>query len=82
MGGRFVEGFAGEQFAHKDAVAGLKRARQDKSHHVVILSACDPLNLSGVITAGKRHAALSGHRIAWQNGGGDRHVRWQIHSHR
>src|SRR5262249_5580349 len=57
-GGRFVAGFVGEQFAHPDAVESLRAARREpKRGEIVRLSACDPLNLVGIITPGPRVAA-------------------------
>ncbi len=54
-GGRFVNGFSGEQFAHPDAVEALKAIRRlDAPERTVSLSAADPLNLSGVILPGER----------------------------
>ena len=53
LGGRFVSGFSGEQFAHPDAVDVLKSVRkQPRSGEAVQLSAADPLNLTGVILGG------------------------------
>jgi len=68
-GGRFVQGFAGEHFALPEAVSLLRevrRAQQDEQ--MIVLSAVDPLNLSGLITPGERIAAQSGQRIVYRNG--------------
>ena len=48
-GGRFVSGFAGEQFALADAAGLLERcdSRQDGRMHSI--NACDPLNLTGTV---------------------------------
>ncbi len=68
-GGRFVTGFSGEQFALPEAVSALramrKRAR-DKER--IVLSAADPLNLTGVILPGTRIPALAGHRLMFEDG--------------
>ena len=57
-GGRFVQGFAGEQYALPDAVAALREIRNQPKHgDLITLSAADPLNLSGLITPGPRIAA-------------------------
>lgn len=53
-GGRFVAGFAGEQYALPDAVAPLRRARNTKDEAPLELSACDPLNLVGVLLPGQK----------------------------
>ncbi|MGI9577408.1 MAG: Lhr family helicase, partial [Microthrixaceae bacterium] len=63
-GGRFVNGFSGEQFAHRDAVEGLKAIRRlEDSERTVTLSAADPLNLTGVILPGERVPARRGETI-------------------
>ncbi len=68
-GGRFVQQFAGEQFAHPDALAALKQIQaQPKSGRLQTIAAADPLNLVGIITPGPRFPALSGNRILYQDG--------------
>ncbi len=68
-GGRFVASFVGEQFALPEAVEALRSTRRDKaSSEVTVISAADPLNLVGIITAGDRISPLSGDVIAFQNG--------------
>lgn len=68
-GGRFVSGFTGEQFALPEAVSGLRAMRRrEKSKERVILSAADPLNLTGVVLPGARIAALAGHRLMFEDG--------------
>jgi ATP-dependent Lhr-like helicase len=60
-GGRFVSGFTGEQFALPEAVEALRTARKNGSAAVsseVKLSACDPLNLAGIILPGSRVPAV------------------------
>lgn len=68
-GGRFVAGFSGEQFALPEAVAPLRQlrdsARDGKLH---ILNAVDPLNLTGIITAGERIPAKHTIQIIYQDG--------------
>jgi ATP-dependent Lhr-like helicase len=52
-GGRFVAGFSGEQYALPAAVDGLKAVRRlPRSGERVVLNACDPLNLTGVVLRG------------------------------
>ena len=54
-GGRFVDGFPGEQFALPEAVEALRAARRREARterHAV--SAADPLNLQGILTPGPR----------------------------
>ncbi len=58
-GGRFVKRHAGEQFALPKAVPLLRRLRQAKPRgEEICLSACDPLNLLGIVTPGARVAAI------------------------
>jgi ATP-dependent Lhr-like helicase len=68
-GGRFVQGFAGEHFALPEAVSMMReiRKRMD-ADELVSISSADPLNLTGIITPGKRVAAQAGHRILYKNG--------------
>ncbi len=57
-GGRFVSGFSGEQYALPEVVDHLARVRRtDRSGVDVTVNACDPLNLTGVITPGERVVA-------------------------
>src|SRR5262249_35302986 len=60
-GGRFVQGFTGEQYAAPEAI-GLMRdtRRKPLSQSAVSLSGADPLNLVGILTPGPRLPALSG----------------------
>jgi ATP-dependent Lhr-like helicase len=68
-GGRFVAGFAGEQFALPEAV-GLLRETRRKPHAgtLVSLSGADPLNLVGILTPGPRLATLTGNRVLYRDG--------------
>ena len=68
-GGRFVAGYVGEQFALPEAVEMLRAERysEDKGRWVVV-SACDPLNLVGVLTPGERVPATLGNRVAFRDG--------------
>jgi ATP-dependent Lhr-like helicase len=51
LGGRFVAGLAGEQYAHPAAVEALQRP---VSQEAVTVAACDPLNLTGGIVSAER----------------------------
>jgi ATP-dependent Lhr-like helicase len=68
-GGRFVAGFAGEQYALPEAV-GLMREmrRKPTSGQWISLSAADPLNLAGIIAPGAKVAALTGNRLIYRDG--------------
>ena len=68
-GGRFVAGFVGEQFALPEAVEKLRTLRKARPDgRLLTLSACDPLNLAGILTPGPRVPALLGNRVAFRDG--------------
>jgi ATP-dependent Lhr-like helicase len=68
-GGRFVDGFIGEQFALPVAVESLRATRKmTPSGEVVTISAADPLNLVGVIVPGERVPAISGRTVSYRDG--------------
>lgn len=68
-GGRFVDGFLGEQFALPLAVESLRAARNARpSGSPVKLSASDPLNLIGIVLPGDRVPPLARTEIVWRNG--------------
>ncbi|MCP1372688.1 DEAD/DEAH box helicase [Dyella lutea] len=68
-GGRFVDGLVGEQFALPDAIPALRSiARRDASGELVVVSGCDPLNLTGSVLAGERIPAVIGTRILFEDG--------------
>ena len=68
-GGRFIAGCTGEQFALPEAVDSLRASRRGgPSGQYVRLTACDPLNLVGILTPGPRVAALMGNRVVFQDG--------------
>ena len=60
-GGRFVDGFLGEQFALPVAVESLRATRKmPPTGETIVLSAADPLNLVGILVPGERVPAISG----------------------
>src|SRR6185436_13950436 len=68
-GGRFVTGMSGEQFALPDAVEKLREIRRTPPDNVLhVISAADPLNLTGILTTGERVRAVAGNRIAYRDG--------------
>ena len=68
-GGRFVTSFVGEQFALPEAVDLLREVnRSDPTGNMVVVSACDPLNLVGILTTGDRVPAVPGNRIVFRDG--------------
>jgi len=68
-GGRFVDGFTGEQFALPEAVSALRATRKrEPNNEWISISAADPLNLIGIIVPGERVAATSSNRILLRDG--------------
>ena len=72
-GGRFVSGFIGEQFALPEAADTLRRrhtewSRREADDRLIVVSACDPLNLAGILTPGPRVPSVPGNRLAYRNG--------------
>jgi ATP-dependent helicase Lhr and Lhr-like helicase len=68
-GGRFVDGFVGEQFALPMAVESLRAARRAApTGEQVTISAADPLNLVVIIVPGDRVPANSGQLITFRDG--------------
>jgi ATP-dependent Lhr-like helicase len=68
-GGRFIAGLSGEQFALPEAVGSLREIRRKPfTDQDVALSAVDPLNLTGYLTAGPRVPALTSNRVLYRDG--------------
>ena len=68
-GGRFVDGFLGEQFALPVAVESVRSMRGvPLSGDTVTLSAADPLNLVGILVPGERVPAISGRTVSYRDG--------------
>jgi ATP-dependent Lhr-like helicase len=68
-GGRFVTGVSGEQFALPDAVERIREIRRSgPDDRLIVVSGADPLNLTGIITAGDRIRSSTGTRIVYRNG--------------
>jgi ATP-dependent helicase Lhr and Lhr-like helicase len=68
-GGRFVDGFLGEQFALPVAVESLRATRKlPPTGELVTISAADPLNLVGVVVPGERIPAISGRYVSYRDG--------------
>jgi len=71
-GGRFVDGFLGEQFALPVAVESVRGMRGlPLSGETTTLSAADPLNLIGILVPGDRVPAISGRTISYRDGMAD-----------
>jgi len=68
-GGRFVDGFLGEQFALPVAVESVRGMRGlPLSGETMTLSAADPLNLIGILVPGERVPAISGKTVSYRDG--------------
>ncbi len=68
-GGRFVAGMSGEQFALPAAVEQLREVRRTPADgRLLTISAADPLNLSGIVTAGDRVRTQTANRVAYRDG--------------
>ncbi len=68
-GGRFIADLNGEQFALPEAVDALRTLRRKEAQGLYTkISACDPLNLVGIVTPGSRVAANYGNRIVYRDG--------------
>jgi ATP-dependent Lhr-like helicase len=68
-GGRFVDGFLGEQFALPVAVDSVRAMRKlDPASGMITLSAADPLNLVGILVPGERAPAISGNSVTFRDG--------------
>jgi ATP-dependent helicase Lhr and Lhr-like helicase len=67
--GRFVTGMSGEQFALPDAVERLREVRRIHADgSLTTISTADPLNLSGIVTAGERIRPARRNRIVYRDG--------------
>jgi ATP-dependent Lhr-like helicase len=68
-GGRFVDGFQGEQFALPVAVESLRANRKlPMNGERVVIAAADPLNLVGIVVPGERIPAISGRSLTFRDG--------------
>jgi ATP-dependent Lhr-like helicase len=62
-GGRFVGGFAGEQFALPEAVETLRRLRRDGPRMPLSVLSADPLNFQGILTPEDRVAPTTRRQV-------------------
>jgi len=68
-GGRFLNGVWGEQYALSEAIPMLRKVRKKElTNELITLSAADPLNLSGIITPGRKIPAHYSNRILYRDG--------------
>ena len=64
-----MNGFAGEQYALPEALDELRRVgRSERKGELIRLCAADPLNLSGIILAGKRVPAVRTNSLVLRDG--------------
>jgi len=69
LGGRFVESFAGEQFALREAAYALRRgATPASSTALYFISASDPLNLAGIVCGEDKITHHAATQIAYYHG--------------
>jgi len=68
-GGRFVIGVAGEQYALPDAVTLLREVRREPHDSTrIVVSAVDPVNLTGILLPGERIPAQRGRIVTLVDG--------------
>ncbi len=68
-GGRFINGFVGEQYALPEALDELRAVRQAAVFpEAVRVAATDPLNLVGVLSPGPRVPAVMGNAVLYLDG--------------
>ena len=63
-GGRFVNGFSGEQYALPEVISLLRSSTAEPDEKPLILPATDPLNFTGRIGASPRVPALPGYLVS------------------
>ncbi len=68
LGGRFVDGFSGMQFALPEAVAAMRKVSKLSKTTLSNIAATDPLNLTGTLIPGKRISAQQQNKLVFRNG--------------
>ena len=64
-----MTGFSGEQYALPEAVQRLRATRRKAaSGKFLVVSGADPLNLAGILTPGRKIAAIAANRILYRDG--------------
>ena len=80
-GGRFIDGFLGEQFALPVAVESVRAMRKlAPANETITISAADPLNLVGILVPGERVPAISGKIVTFRDGVAELHPAREDHS--
>lgn len=68
-GGRFVDGFGGEQFALPEAIGPLREMRNhDGEDGTITIAAADPANLAGIVVPGERVPGIPGRTASFVGG--------------
>jgi ATP-dependent Lhr-like helicase len=69
VGGRFVAGMSGEQYALAEATSLLADVHRDRDRGAeVVVAGADPLNLTGQLMGGPRTPAVRHRRVRYLNG--------------
>jgi ATP-dependent Lhr-like helicase len=69
LGGRFVAGISGEQYALADAASLLAAVRRDPDRGAEVeVAGADPLNLTGQTLGGPRTPAIRHRSVHYRNG--------------
>ncbi len=68
MGGRFVAGLSGEQYALEEAAELLAHVRGRHDDEAFALAASDPLNLTGLVVPGPRVPAIRRRQLEYRDG--------------
>jgi ATP-dependent Lhr-like helicase len=68
LGGRFVAGLSGEQYALEEAAELLAHVRRQRDGEVLSLAASDPLNLTGLVVPGPRVPAVRRRHVQYRDG--------------
>ena len=68
LGGRFVAGLSGEQYALEEAAQLLAQACDRRDGEVLSMAASDPLNLTGLVVPGPRVPATRRRHVQYRDG--------------
>ncbi len=68
LGGRFIAGLSGEQYALTEAVELLRSAERDADTTELSVAGSDPLNLTGLVLPGPRVPASRNRRVHYRDG--------------
>ena len=68
VGGRFVAGLSGEQYATIEAAGMLEGRREGRTGRTVTLAGSDPINLTGTVLPGPRVPAVRHRRVTVEAG--------------